>query len=85
MCMCGVVTVSPVSLLGLCELQIRQAVTEFGILPLGSQINHERLPHIKTLPVVWRSQDWKNYAGTCECLPPSRPAVQLGAVWCCGT
>lgn len=33
----------------LMDLQIRQAVTEFGILPLGSQINHERLPHIKTL------------------------------------
>jgi ATP-dependent 26S proteasome regulatory subunit len=30
-------------------LQIRQAVTEFAILPLGSQLAHERLPHIKSL------------------------------------
>ncbi|WIA42292.1 hypothetical protein OEZ86_008306 [Tetradesmus obliquus] len=29
--------------------QIRQAVTEFAILPLGSQLVHERLPHIKSL------------------------------------
>lgn len=29
--------------------QIRQAVTEFAILPLGSQLAHERLPHIKSL------------------------------------
>jgi hypothetical protein len=32
-----------------CLLQIRQAVTEFAILPLGSQLAHERLPHIKSL------------------------------------
>lgn len=29
--------------------QIRQAVTEFAILPLGSQVVHSRLPHIKSL------------------------------------
>lgn len=30
-------------------LQVRQAVAEFGILPLGSQVVHERLPHVKSL------------------------------------
>jgi ATP-dependent 26S proteasome regulatory subunit len=30
-------------------LQVRQAVAEFAILPLGSQVVHERLPHIKSL------------------------------------
>lgn len=35
-------TVSP-------ALQVRQAVAEFAILPLGSQSVHERLPHIKSL------------------------------------
>lgn len=32
-----------------CAVQVRQAVAEFAILPLGSQVVHERLPHIKSL------------------------------------
>jgi hypothetical protein len=30
-------------------VQVRQAVAEFAILPLGSHVVHERLPHIKSM------------------------------------
>lgn len=31
------------------RIQVRQAITEYGILPLGSTAAHVRCPHIKSL------------------------------------
>jgi ATP-dependent 26S proteasome regulatory subunit len=50
-------------------LQIRQAVTEFAILPLGSQMAHERLPHIKSLLLYGAPSTGKTMV------------AQVGAAW----